>query len=90
MSFFSESGQGLTQVLVAGGLMAAIGAGVSSMIVSQGKEISRLEAKQEAIDLKNGLAMTLSGGGCCPIGNTKVGDISYSEGTERISFTKFF
>ncbi len=78
----NRKGQSLVQVLVSIGLVALLAGVMAQVMVDQHRQIRAIETKQEAIDFRNLLTMTLmNSSGCCPIGNSSVADFNIQEGS---------
>lgn len=78
----NTNGQSMVQVLVSIGIVAILAGVMAQVTVDQSKQIRAIETKQEAIDFRNVLTMTMmSSSGCCPIGNSSVADFTMQEGS---------
>jgi len=88
----NEKGQMLVQALVAIGLISVASFFMAQMFVDQHRQIRSIEMKQESIDLRNLLTMTLmSSATCCPLGNSSIADYDFTEGsTSDVSLKSMF
>ena len=87
----SIKGFSLIETLVVIGIMGVVLTAFMSMTESQSKQIKFIEAKQEAIDIKNSLFRSFGGSNCCPVGsNTGFGDLTYTAGSPEVNIQRIF
>lgn len=78
----NNRGQSLVQTLISVGLVAILATVLAQVMVDQNRQLRAIESKQEVIELRNLLTMTLmNSAGCCPIGNSAIADYTIQEGS---------